>query len=366
MKKIIVISLWLIGIFCNQPLFAESSDIAVGAIRWDAWYGEEVNNSHAGYHVQKALEDEKWLYRVPARHRRLPNGEIVFECATEESMEEELHLAHDAGIKFWAYCVYAPQGRTLGLSRALSQHMKSPNRKLVPLCAILENTYLSKPQNDRVLEMIRNDAYFKINGRPVIFTYVMNTKFDTMDKPLVKKSKEEFFSKVREICGADPINITMHRKPEKDGKRFADFFNADAISTYWEVRFNLKAGEFSELANLNREWWKRAANTGHKVVPIVTAGVDRRPRIFHPMPWEAHVQKKGVGAEFYIKTPSPEEIAELVNDAIKFVQKNPTVCPHKLVLIYAWNEHDEGGWLAPTAIGGTKRLDAIKKILKKD
>jgi hypothetical protein len=34
------------------------------------------------------------------------------------------------------------------------------------------------------------------------------------------------------------------------------------------------------------------------------------------------------------------------------------------VIIYAWNEFDEGGWICPTISEGTSRLDAISKVLK--
>jgi hypothetical protein len=40
------------------------------------------------------------------------------------------------------------------------------------------------------------------------------------------------------------------------------------------------------------------------------------------------------------------------------------------VIIYAWNEHDEGGWLSPTRTAegkpDTSRLDAIRDVLKKE
>jgi hypothetical protein len=45
---------------------------------------------------------------------------------------------------------------------------------------------------------------------------------------------------------------------------------------------------------------------------------------------------------------------------------NPSAGRANTVLIYAWNETDEGGWLHPTLAEGTARLDAIKKVLKKE
>ena len=49
-------------------------------------------------------------------------------------------------------------------------------------------------------------------------------------------------------------------------------------------------------------------------------------------------------------------------------QANPEVCPARTVIIYAWNEHDEGGWLCPTwspdGRPDRRRLEAIRKVLK--
>jgi hypothetical protein len=33
------------------------------------------------------------------------------------------------------------------------------------------------------------------------------------------------------------------------------------------------------------------------------------------------------------------------------------------VLVYAWNEYDEGGWLAPTLVPDPARQDAIREAL---
>ena len=39
--------------------------------------------------------------------------------------------------------------------------------------------------------------------------------------------------------------------------------------------------------------------------------------------------------------------------------------PTGVILIYAWNEIDEGGWLVPTQSEGDARLKAIAAVLSK-
>ena len=72
----------------------------------------------------------------------------------------------------------------------------------------------------------------------------------------------------------------------------------------------------------------------------------------------------GAGPKPWFIQPTPTELASLLKDAIQWNKENPATAKANAVLIYAWNETDEGGWLHPTISKGTARLDAIKKVLK--
>ena len=97
-------------------------------------------------------------------------------------------------------------------------------------------------------------------------------------------------------------------------------------------------------------------------------GWDRRPRIERPVPWETGWQKPYEGMEKYFALPTPEELAAHLKEAILWTKERKQTCPAKAVIIYAWNEHDEGGWLCPTLYENNKadvsRLKALKKVLK--
>ena len=64
----------------------------------------------------------------------------------------------------------------------------------------------------------------------------------------------------------------------------------------------------------------------------------------------------------------PSEQANETTRAVAFVKANPSACPANTIIVYAWNEHDEGGWLCPTwtpsGSPDTSRLDAIRSILR--
>ena len=67
-------------------------------------------------------------------------------------------------------------------------------------------------------------------------------------------------------------------------------------------------------------------------------------------------------------TATPTEIAAHLGRALDFVKTHPDVCTANTIIMYAWNEHDEGGWLCPTRTPSgqpdASRLDALQAILK--
>ena len=82
---------------------------------------------------------------------------------------------------------------------------------------------------------------------------------------------------------------------------------------------------------------------------------------------EATKPEKAWFYEYYFDSPTPGELASHLNDAIHFVRAHPESCESRAILIYSWNENDEGGWLTPTldkdgAIDDG-RLRAIKAVI---
>jgi len=95
----------------------------------------------------------------------------------------------------------------------------------------------------------------------------------------------------------------------------------------------------------------------------VTAGWNDKPRYENPAPWAK-------GSPDYTLPPTPAELADHLADALEWTGRNRAAAtPANTVLIYAWNEHDEGGWLCPTlnpdGSANNSRLAAIAARLKK-
>ena len=137
--------------------------------------------------------------------------------------------------------------------------------------------------------------------------------------------------------------------------------NADAISAYSFQRDD-KNATYAQLAAEAEQFWEDCRNTGAAVVPTVMTGWDRRPRVEHPVFWETY-QKPNVGLDKFYAPPTPSELSQHLVHALTWVNGHPGTAPAKAVLIYAWNENDEGGWLVPTLEGGDWRIRALRSVL---
>ena len=94
------------------------------------------------------------------------------------------------------------------------------------------------------------------------------------------------------------------------------------------------------------------------------AGWDRRPRMEDPVPWEKY-QKPGAGIGEVLRHADSAGTGE--QSAMPCAGRCRTINRHpQPIIIYAWNEHDEGGYLCPTlnenGTPNASRLDAISAM----
>ena len=91
-------------------------------------------------------------------------------------------------------------------------------------------------------------------------------------------------------------------------------------------------------------------------VPVVTVGWDRRP-------WEKGKLPPEKMSVWY-SDRTPKLVEEFVRLGVRWLDEHPDkATSQRLLLLYAWNENGEGGYLTPTAADGTKYLDVVERAI---
>lgn len=366
----------------NRPL--------VGAIRWDAWYGplpasaqlpESVEfpgfdasrnrkvSQDPGKETRRALAPDMWRYRWPFFTTLAADGSAKdFNGNKPEVIEQEIAYAVHAGLDYWAFTAYPED---CPLSYTLKTFLTCKNRDKMKFCLFLPlwpaygriaNKELERAYWAHVLRMVREPNYLKVEGnRPVFYLGFLN---DQLVEKLLSGPWPKFCAELAK-CGFGKPWVAICHGPPKAAKRYCELFQGEALSQY-AVGGNAKAGLYSELAARAEKFWEDCAATGAPVAPICTTGWDRRTRVMNPVSWESsHLQQDA--EQYYYKRGTPEELAAHVGRGVSWFKKHPGKNGTELVLIYAWNEFDEGGWLVPALPPphgeGTARIDALRKVL---
>ena len=110
-------------------------------------------------------------------------------------------------------------------------------------------------------------------------------------------------------------------------------------------------------------------------VPTVSLGWNPEPRYINQVSWTVVRENR------WAQTPTANEIEGHLSCALSYMRQPSVITqtPANTLIVYAWNEHDGGGWLCPTVAvdedgsqlyseDGTKkidtrRVDAFKKTL---
>jgi hypothetical protein len=123
---------------------------------------------------------------------------------------------------------------------------------------------------------------------------------------------------------------------------------ADAVSNYIP-NFGTAAiaNPWSNVASSISAYWttlgNAAATAGIQTIPIAATGWDTRPRKENIVDWEAVGGKPYAGLNVYDVLPTPSQFTTELQNAVSYVDANPSLDPSQVILIYAWDECDEGG-----------------------
>lgn len=327
----------------------------VGAIRWDAWTGGAVTQQ-----VERTLGPNRYHDRLPWFAEVVGENQVRINGGSQEIMDQEIGYAVDAGLDYWAFLLYPDASP---MSRALKTYLTSASRKKINFCVIIHGAFgVSEEQwpkeRDRAVALLKEPGYQTVLGnRPLV--YAFSVKYQ--NKFPVERFAE--FRRAAQNAGVNPYCVYMGWNPASDfGAQKANGF--DAVSAY---ACGSDDATFDSLCKrVEQRYWQNAASAGIPYVPLVTTGWDKQPRKDNPVSWERdHPYHK---QQVFPSTATPQEIASHLEKGLRFVKDHPKVCVANTIIVYAWNEHDEGGWLVPTwtkkGIANTERLDAIRRIVR--
>lgn len=396
--KRIFIKIFIISIFLSPVAFLSATETKtepdrveplVGAIRWDAWYGKVPEGTvlrdpktypgaaadltaspDPGADTRWSLSYPKvWEWRTPFYAEFDDDGRIAdINGNRTEILEREIELARSAGLDYWAFTIYPED---CPLSWTLKTFLKCPGREKIKFCLFLLSrsnygSFVDDPEmQEYALRLLSESNYLKVSGnRPVIYLGFLS---DNLVEKLRSGVWKDFCDKIEVKGLGRPYVVACNGNPAKAAD-FAKILPADAVSNYVAgVDFNAEGAPYRELAGNAERFWDDCKAGGVQVAPICMAGWDRRPRFLRPVSWEQWHQK----GEFYERCylpGTPEQVAEHIGRSCDWLKKNPNRDGVHLSLIYAWNEYDEGGWIAPTLPpprgDGNARLEALKKVLE--
>ncbi len=337
----------------------------VGAIRWDGWHGSA---SQVGEVLEGTLGPKRYHHRLPFFAEVVSDTEVSIVGNTQEIVDEEIAYARGAGLDYWAFVTYPAD---YVMSEPLKLYLASERKSDIHFCLNLQGGWEGGggldawPEKvERYVEYFRDPCYQTVlDGRPLVYLYSLADLIGDgrfKDWPEARQAFDQLRAATVEAGVPTPYVVAQDWTPQAATEAM-ERLGLDAIGAYALAGGGIEA-PYIDLAAHVESWWDGAKEAGAPVVPLVMAGWDRRPRIERPHPWEPW-QKPGEGMDRYYESPTPAELATHLGHALEWVASNSSIAEANAVLIYAWNENDEGGWIVPTLGDGAARLDAIAEVL---
>ena len=320
----------------------------VGAIRWDAWFDDRINP------YEKNLVDVRWRNRLPFYAKVVSDNQVQVHGDTQEAVDREIAYAKAGGIDYWAFLYYPATIRDDGfnhdyMNRARRLYLSSKRKKDLNFCLIVTpGGHADRNNPDKEinewLRMLKEPTYQRVaGGRPLIYVMVWGPTVEKMFGS-ARKGREyvdDLRERIRRTGEKNPYIVVLAMTPQ-GGAAALDAMKLDAIGAYT----SFGGSDYQGLRAAQEANWEAMKATGKKVVPNLSAG------------WGG--PRDGLGDA---KQPKPDELAGHVRSAFAWIGANKETAEAKTMLIYAWNEVDEGGWLVPDMGQGTAKLDAIRRVV---
>jgi hypothetical protein len=347
-----VISLvpWAAG--ADEPKPARKA--VVGAYYFDGWSGKTT-------HVTELL-DTKYADRKPVWGWRDDTVEI---------MQQQINFCADHDLAFWAFDWYYPEGQDkfTPLNNALDLYLQAPNCDRMQFCLLVANHggFRIGPKDwdaccQRWIELFQRPTHLKVAGEPLLIFFSpeeLAKAFGGVDG--VRAALESLRTKARQ-GGLKGVAVAACTGPSN---KMADFARSGyTLLTGYNYSLGWMNGAgakpFQDLIAGNQQIFQQfAAKTPLPYVPVITIGWDRRP-------WEEK-QLPPEKMSVWYPDRTPQLVEEFVRAGVRWLDEHPDkTTAERLLLLYAWNENGEGGYLTPTGADKTEYLQAVRRAITTD
>ena len=325
----------------------------VGAYYFDGWSGKTDE-----IHITKLLTTE-YADRKPV---------WGWKDDTVEIMQKQIDYCADHDIAFWAFDWYYPEGKTktTPLNNALDLYLKAPNCQRLKFCLLVANHegFRIGPKDwdaccDKWIELFQKPTHLRLDGQPLLIFLSpdeLQKAFGGVDG--VRKAFDSLRDKAKK-AGLPGVSIAACTGP---GGHLGDLARSGyTLLTGYNYPLGWLNGGGSQpfrklIEGSERIFDQFAEQTPLPYVPAITAGWDRRP-------WEQGQMPPEKMSVWY-PDRTPKLVEEFVRLGVRWMDKHPDkTTPQRLLLIYAWNENGEGGYLTPTAKDGTEYLKAVQRAI---
>ena len=319
----------------NINAFTEEREekTTIGAIRWDAWYTHDGKAESIVSQVEKTLSPAEYHFRAPFFAKITDEGKIEMSEYTQEVFDKEMEYAKEAGISYFAYLYYDGQ---MGAARKF--HSTSKYKNDVKLVMCLDGNGIGKAgARAEIKELLKQDYYMTVlNGRPLMYYYV-NTGNRKENMALVEAEIKYY----RGYCQAEgipePFVVCMNINGQETQSIYGDAVSRYSISGTSDKSFN-------DFITTAQEQWESYQKSGMQYVPMMTFGWHAEPRYKNPVTWMITDENS------WVPYPTDEELYNHVMYGLSYMD-HPSAkefTKANTLILYAWNEHDEGSWLCPT------------------
>lgn len=350
-----VLRILMAGLLAVSAYFVPPSSAAsaakVGAYYFEGWYHDTPG-------VPAAFATAELRNDFPEREPIWGGG--LWRGDTVAIMEQQIDLAADHGIGFFSFDWYwygnPAATRNDGINSGLKNFMLASNRDRMQFnINIIDagpTTINSDAEWRQVADMLMpylaDSQYLTVGGNPLV------TNFNAAG---MTQANFNYFQQAAAATGIHKIEFAANVAGA--ASIYSHVTRYSAIPGWGAGEIEYPYQSLTEYMEGNDTWapgfWNTESGGGQGYIPTVMSGFDARPWNTPPS-W--HFNNPALGH-------TPAAFGAHLQNAIDWIDANPTLAtPDRLVMIYAWNEFGEGGYIAPT-VGDPNGLylDAIRKVV---